>query len=408
MSDQAENSRPEEPRPEEPREGFTTGSAVAAAAKAALTVLLGERVEGFVTIPLPPDENGSPRPGSLTIPVTEARLLPENAPSGSRIGTATVVKDGGTDPDATHRMAFIAEVSFAPFPPLTGNAPPLQLDETVTLSSGGGIGTATLPGLPVAVGELAVNPGPRRQIALALRETLAEYEAQNGPRNTPIHCRITAPEGEKRAKHTLNERLGIIGGISILGTGGTVKPFSSAAWQETIRQALEVAKATGNETIALTTGRRSEKALQNHLPYMPPQAFVQVADYAAFSVTEAAKRDFTAIAWACFPGKLLKLAQGEGWTHAKGSAPDFTLLETICRAVTVPNHVIKAAVLLPTVQGALELVRADSPKRHAAVMQLLAKQAAAALRGMIEPASPLSITLYAFDMQGRLLAKGYA
>lgn len=376
-----------------PREGFTTGSAVAAAAKAAVILLLGGSVGKEISVPLPCDENGLPREKRLVIPLHATRL--ENGESA-----ASVIKDGGDDPDATHRMEFIVEAAKEPF---ESAFPTLALTERITLYNGGGIGIATLPGLPVARGEIAINPGPRNQIAVALAEAAGEFAFCG-----PIHCRITAPEGEARARHTLNARLGVIGGISILGTDGTVKPFSSIAWQETIRQALNVAHAAGNSAVALTTGRRSEKALQRHLPHFAEQAFIQVADYAAFSIRETTQRGFTSIAWGCFPGKLVKLAQGEGWTHARASSPDFGLLETLCRASGVPAPITKAAVMLPTVLGALELVHEYSPRKHAAVVRLLAKQAVASLKKMTGGGHTPSITLYAFDMQGRLLAKGYA
>ncbi|MDL2209931.1 cobalt-precorrin-5B (C(1))-methyltransferase CbiD [Desulfovibrio sp. OttesenSCG-928-O18] len=381
----------------EPREGFTTGSAVTAAAVAALTALLSGECPGETDIPLPPDENGVTPEPRLTVPVTLCERLTEN---GGETGYAEVTKDGGDDPDATHGMLLTARVAREAF---ASDTPPLRLTETVTLYAGEGIGTATLPGLPVAIGEMAVNPAPRRQLAAALNETAARF-GYGGP----IHCLITAPEGEKRARHTLNGRLGIVGGISILGTRGTVKAFSSEAWQATICQALDVAKALGCRTVAFSTGRRSEKALCERLPELPPQAFIQVADHAGFAVREAAKREFAEILWGCFPGKLLKLAQGLAWTHARAAAPDFSLLKTFCLQNSVPERVISGALAVPTVLGALEVVHDYSPRKHAGVIQAMAKHAAASVSAMADPEGNVPrVCVYAFDMQGRLLAKGY-
>lgn len=379
-----------------PREGFTTGSAAAAAAKAALSVLLGGPVPESVFVPQPPGEDGAPAEARLCVPILSARREGEG---DTERGAAAVVKDGGDDPDATHGMTLIAEAAAKPF----AQTACVRLAEDIFLYAGEGIGIATLPGLPVAVGEPAINPAPRRQIAAALREAAAEHGYKG-----PIYCRIFAPEGEIRAKRTLNARLGILGGISVLGTSGTVKAFSADAWRETIRQALDVAKAAGCGAAAFSTGRRSEKHLQRHLPHLPLQAFVQVADHAAFSMAEAARRNFGTVAWGCFPGKLLKLAQGEGWTHAHGASPDFALLAEIFRASSVPEKVIAAATAVPTVLGALEIVRADSPQKYGRTAHLLAKRAAVSLRGMAAEPAPPAVTLYVFDMQGRLLAKGYA
>lgn len=379
-----------------PRDGFTTGSAVTAAAVAALTALLTGESLRSADIPLPPGENGVTPETRLTVPITFSGRA---TAGGIKTGYAGVTKDGGDDPDATHGMLLTARVARTPF---IGAAPPLRLTETITLHAGEGIGIATLPGLPVAVGEMAVNPAPRRQLTAALCETAARFG-----RAHPIHCLISAPEGEKRARNTLNQRLGIIGGISILGTRGTVRAFSSEAWQATITQALDVAKALGCRTVAFSTGRRSETALRRRLPGLPPQAFIQAADHAGFATREAAKRDFSEIIWGCFPGKLLKLAQGLAWTHARAASPDFALLKTFCVRNLVPDRVISGALALPTVLGALELVHENSPSKHAAVIQAMARHAAAAVGSMASPEGPgPAIRIYAFDMGGHLLAEG--
>ena len=207
----------------ENREEFTTGSAVSAATAAALAVLLAGEAPEQMTIPLPPDENGVIPGTRLQVPVSFCERIMSN---GTAFGYAGVIKNAGDSPDVTDGMLFTAHVArdIAHIPPALREEAraPLSLGNGITLYAGPGIGIATLPGLPIAVGEMAVSPAPRRQIAAALLEIagLWGYHGQ-------IHCRLAALDGKTRAKQTLNARLGISGGISILGARGTVKAFSA-------------------------------------------------------------------------------------------------------------------------------------------------------------------------------------
>ena len=229
------------------REGFTTGSAAAAGAKAALFHLAGRGVSKKVEIPLPIG-------GRLTIPVERV----ETVGKGSK---ATIRKDGGDDPDVTHKARITSTVRFLP----GGHY------GDVIIAGGTGVGKVTRPGLPVAVGESAINPVPRKQIKAAVLEGLAE----SGLRGS-VSVIIEVVNGEKIAKKTLNPRLGIMGGISILGTRGTVKPFSNKAYKDTITMSMDVAKAAKLNTIALTTGGRSERFLIERRPDLPETVFIQV------------------------------------------------------------------------------------------------------------------------------------
>jgi cobalt-precorrin-5B (C1)-methyltransferase len=229
------------------RTGFTTGSAAAAAAKAALAVLLGGPAREIVSIPLPGG-------GRLEVPVREARWA-----DPGRV-QATVIKDAGDDPDVTHRAAIVATVA-------------LEAGEGLRLTGGVGVGVVTRPGLALAVGEPAINPVPRAMIAQAVGEAWREAGRAGAP---AVNVEVSVPEGERLAKRTLNPRLGIVGGISILGTTGLVKPFSHEAYTATIESALAVAKAAGLAEVVLTTGRRSEKRAQALRPDLPEQAFVQI------------------------------------------------------------------------------------------------------------------------------------
>lgn len=385
------------------REGFTTGSATAAAAKAAAVCLLGGPALESVSIPLPPiaiqgeiiSASGCKR---LNVPVAFCRKQREDT------CVAGVVKDGGDDPDATHGM--LVEVLVRRFPPSAGESPdsgkPIVLPGKCFLYSGSGIGRVTLAGLPVAVGEAAINPAPRLQIAAALAEA-----AFNAGYDGPLHCVIHVPEGEKRARKTLNARLGILGGVSILGTRGTVRAFSHEAWKATILQGLDVALAQGCATVCLSTGRRSETALMALFPSLPSVAYVQAADYAGFSLSKAAQRPFTRVVWGCFPGKLLKLAQGLTWTHAKAGEPDFALLAELARNAGVAEALIARACALPTALGALALMEEEEPGAEGRVLALIAQKALPAIYAMLREGRPdgelPALDLRVFSLDGRLL-----
>lgn len=388
-------------RQPEPRDGFTTGSAAAATTAAALAVLLAGEMSDEITIPLPPDEHGVIPPERITVPLSFCeRVTDRNA----LMGYAGVIKNAGDDPDVTDGLLITAHVARDPaqFPPelLRDSRAPLALGNGITLYAGRGIGVATLPGLPVAVGEIAVNPSPRRQIAASLLEVAGLWGYHGN-----IHCRLSALDGETRAKKTLNPRLGIVGGISILGTRGTVKAFSAEAWRVTISRALDVAAESGCSTVCLSTGRRSEKALRAMFSDLPEQAFIQAADHAGHALASAAARGFSRIVWGCFPGKLLKLAQGLAWTHAHAATPDFGLLEQLCAEVGLKGKSIRDALRIPTVAGALETIRTLSPEGYRAILARMAEMALASARALAAKGGrPGEIVVCAFAAHGELQA----
>ncbi len=439
------------------REGFTTGSALTAAAVAALRLLLRGAWPQVVSVPLPPFTIGVCDSGSsgysvnavapagwLDVPVAEAMLAsPLRAGSGAALGV--VIKDGGDDPDATHRARIEALVECAPegvalpehdaclpgddvpgttdmpaapgssdipgsagstgsselLLPLPGSgasspARPPYDGIIILLRGGKGVGRVTLPGLPVAVGEPAINPEPRRQLAFAMHRECAAA----GWRGT---VRVTArvPEGERIARHTLNPRLGIVGGISILGTRGTVRPYSHDAWQAAVAQGLDVARAAGLTEVCLSTGRRSETLLMRAYPTLPPLAFVQAADFAAFSLATAAQRGFTRVAWGCFFGKLVKLAQGLPHTHAHTAPLDLPLLARWASEAGAGTETSATVATANTAGQALELLLADPA--HTAVLRAVAERARHAAHGWTGGAESVTVSVHLFHMDGRCL-----
>jgi cobalt-precorrin-5B (C1)-methyltransferase len=355
------------------RQGFTTGSAAAAAAKAAIIRLTTGESPASVDIPLPAG-------GRLTIPLAGYETL------GQFAARASVVKDGGDDPDATHgaRLSCLARLS-----PGAGG-------ERVRIEGGTGVGRVTLPGLAVSPGEAAINPDPRRQIAEAAAEALDAAGFDGAALLT-----VEVENGEEIAKKTLNPRLGIVGGVSILGTTGIVKPFSTSAWKATITGGLDVARALGLAEIALTTGRKSERCLSRELPNLPDQAYVQAADYFAFSLAEAASRGFTVINLGCFFGKLVKMAMGYAYTHAGSGAVDFSALAGWLGQAGARPEAVAACRVAVTARGVLEVLQGDP-----ALPVLLGTLARKALAQAAKHAGPEpNLRLFVFDFDGRLILR---
>lgn len=361
------------------KEGFTTGTAAAAAAKAATLYLLSGTQHDTVETPMPPEAQAEGAP-ALQIPVQELKLEGETA-------TAVVRKDAGDDPDVTHNALIIAEVSLAP-----GAAP-----GSVEILGGAGVGVATLPGLPVAVGEPAINPAPRAQIHNAVAQTLAESGYDGGATVT-----IEVPEGERLAQKTMNPRLGILGGISILGTRGTVKPFSHEAYEATIRQGLDCAHALGLPMMVFSTGRRTERLYQERRPELPLQSFVQIADFFSFSVREAAARGFTRIHWAVFFAKMVKMAQGFEYTHAHSAKLDFSLLAAWCAESGIASPTECEVAAANTARQVLEMAKED-PALPALFDLIFTKAMAQARVWAALPPERLKLGVTLFDFDETLL-----
>ena len=269
------------------RSGYTTGACAAAAAKAAVLGLLGQPHPGRVEIPFP---DGSRHSFELC-----------------RFGTglATVVKDAGDDPDVTNGAEIGAEARWL-------NEPGC---EPVVLGNGPGVGVVTKPGLPVTVGEPAINPVPRQMIRAAVAEALVE----GGTGERRVEVCIFVRDGEVLAEKTLNRRLGVVGGLSILGTTGIVRPVSAKAWTDTIEASLRVARAAGLDEVVLATGRTSEAAVQGRLS-LPEEALVMMGDYLHYALTATARQGFRRIHLAGMWAKLVKAALAVPQTHVRNGA----------------------------------------------------------------------------------------
>nr|WP_245532012.1 cobalt-precorrin-5B (C(1))-methyltransferase CbiD [Desulfobacter postgatei] len=300
------------------RPGFTTGTAAAAAVKAALVYLFTKQVPGSVKINL---LNGQ------TIEVLVDLVSAHNG-----LVRAVVVKDAGDDPDITHLARIGAVVG------LTDKA------GTVEITGGKGVGMVTKPGLEIAPGEPAINPGPRKMIRESALQVLDQYHSNAG-----VSAEIFVENGEVLAEKTLNRRLGIEGGLSILGTTGVVTPLSHEAYTATIRSAMSVAGACGCDHVVLTTGRRSERFSQAFfcdLYKLHPEAFIQIGDFFSISMESLAEHKIPNATLAVFFGKALKMAQGFVHTHAAKSELTMEWLSDVVKKETgnktLARHVLNA------------------------------------------------------------------
>lgn len=356
------------------RTGFSTGAAAAAAAKAALLTLLGRPPAGRTSIPLP----GGDR---LAITLESCQRLP-----GGR-ARAVVIKDAGDDPDVTNGAAIAATVELT-----AGGG-------GVEIAGGAGVGVVTRPGLPVAVGEAAINPVPRAMIAAALHEawTLIGHGGPLAARAT-----ISVARGQELARRTLNPRLGIVGGISILGTSGLVRPMSHEAYTATIESALSVAAAAGLTEVVLATGGRSEKRAMALRPDLPAQAFVQIADFFGFALERAAALGFTVVGLVSYFGKAVKQAQGLICTHAHRADLDLAPLAQWLAAAGAPPELCAQVATANTARHALEMLAAAGRSELAAVVGPRLLRAA---RGLMGPGPGLWAAV--LDAEGGLLYRGH-
>lgn len=273
------------------RRGWTTGACATAALKAALMRLWGGAFPVRIGLVLPKGE-------------TPEWTLAHQA-TGEGWAEAGIIKDAGDDPDVTHGALIVARVAAG---------------EGITFHAGEGVGMVTKPGLPIGVGEPAINPVPRQMMQGVVKELAAEFGQPED-----IAITISIPGGEKLAEKTWNGRLGIKGGLSILGTTGVVRPFSCSAWIASIHRGVDVARATGTGHVAGCTGATSEAAVKA-LYALPIHAMLDMGDFAGGMLKYLRRHPVARVTIGGGPGKLAKLAQGAIDLHSARSQVDFTRL----------------------------------------------------------------------------------
>src|SRR6266516_1095852 len=296
------------------RRGFTTGACATGAALAAARGLLDRTTVETVTVHLPAGFDAT-----FAVHRFERRRAEV---------LASVVKDAGDDPDVTHGAEICARVSWVEQP-------------GIDLRGGPGVGTVTRPGLGLEVGGPAINPVPRRMLNEHLEALLGRTIEERG-----LEVTIEVPRGEAMAKKTLNGRLGIVGGISILGTTGIVVPYSTAAWRASVEQAVDVAAANGQRHIVLSTGGRSEQFAMKRLPELPEVAFVEMGEFTGHCLKRCARLGAARASLAGMVGKMSKIAMGHFMTHVAGNQVDLLFLADLaaeCGAAPSVVDQIRAA-----------------------------------------------------------------
>lgn len=314
------------------RTGFTTGACSAAAARAAVLGLVNGAVPETVESVLP---NGQ----LVIFTVLDARCDATSA-------HAMIIKDAGDDPDCTDKAHLTADVRLLRDQP-----------GTVLLVGGFGVGTVTMPGLGLAVGGSAINPVPRRNIEDNVRAVAADLLLDAG-----IEVTISVPQGLEMAKKTLNARLGILGGISILGTTGIVKPYSTSAYRASVVQGVQVAATIGQEkglgVVVLTTGGRTETFAMKERPDLPQACFVQMGDFLRYALDTAVTQGLRQVVIGGMVGKLTKIAQGETITHAGRADVDTGLLAELAASIGAPADECAAIAANVTARFASERMEA--------------------------------------------------
>src|ERR687887_323512 len=292
--------------------GYTTGTSATAATKAALLALISGKAVDNIFVSLP-------KGGTANLKIAWTKI------EGNGSSTSAVIKNAGDDPDITHGAEICSIVSFSD-----------QVGKVV-IDGGIGVGRVTKPGLGLEIGKAAINQTPTKMIEQAVREVAAKKLNDNG-----ISVIISVPKGEEIAKKTDKPRLGIIGGISILGTSGIVLPYSTASFAASIRQSLDVAIAMGTDIVVLTTGGRSEDfAKELFGKSLPDHSFVQMGDFAGYAIRQCINKKICKAIIAGFIGKLTKIAMGIKQTHVRGSHVNMEFMAKVATECNSNSAVIE-------------------------------------------------------------------
>jgi cobalt-precorrin-5B (C1)-methyltransferase len=353
--------------------GLSTGTCASAATKAALLSLLTKTLTKDVQIILPKGK-------VVTMNISWTKFK-------DNFVTSAVIKDGGDDPDATHGAEICSTVK------LSENIGKIVVD------GGIGVGRVTKPGLGLVIGTAAINPVPMKMIIQSVNDVFEIYDKvikKNG-----LNIIISVPAGEEIAKKTDNPRLGIIGGISILGTTGLVLPYSTASFAASIRQSLDVGLALGSDVFILTTGGRSEDFCKNLFPSTyPDHSYVQMGDFAGYSVKQCYEKKVKKVIIAGFVGKLTKIAMGVKQTHVRGSHVNMDFMAKLALECNVSEKVISLIKNANTARHVSEIIDSNAVPGY---YDLLCKYAFNQMS--VYSNNQLSIEVIMFNFNGNIIGK---
>ena len=350
------------------RTGFTTGTASAASAKAAILAIKNQKKIESVDVTLPKGN---------TIPIKIHRCE-----FSDKRALCSVIKDAGDDPDVTHGAEIVVEVT------LTSNVNQIEID------GGEGVGVVTKPGLGLELNKAAINPTPKKMIRENVEEIANDVLEKNG-----IKIIISVPKGKELALKTDNPRLGIIGGISILGTTGIVIPYSTASFAAAVRQNLDVSIAMGNDVVVLSTGGRSEEFAKKIVD-LPEHSFVQMGDFAGYTIQQCAKKKIKKAYVVGFIGKLAKMAAGVKQTHVKGSKVDTNFLAEIAQKCKADQAVVEQIRNANTARHVQEIVLKNKIEEF---FDKVCGLVYTHMRTHSEDKVPIEVIMFDFD--GKVLAR---
>jgi len=316
-----------------------------------------------------------PKRSYIQIPIYSCKFEIDGA-------NCSVIKNGGDDPDVTHGAEIIVELSFTE-----------KINE-IEIDGGEGVGIVTKPGLGLEINKPAINPVPKKMIIENLREIGKEILLEKG-----IKLVISVPKGKELGPKTDNPRLGIINGISILGTSGIVIPFSTAAYAASIRQNVDVAIAMGNDTVVLTTGGRSEDFAKKIID-LPEHCFVQIGDFSGYAIQQCGRKDINKAYVVGFIGKLAKMAAGVKQTHVKGSKVDMSFLSELAQRCNANENVIQDIKKANTARHVSEIIQKNKIEGF---FDLICSETYKHMRKHSEEKVAVDVIL--FDFEGNILSR---
>jgi len=344
------------------RTGYTTGTCATAASKAALVSIISKTKLDSINVSLPKEKK-------ITINIASCEF-------NEKKSRCSVIKDGGDDPDVTHGAEIFADLE------ITNKIGEIEID------GGYGVGRVTKPGLGLDVGSAAINPTPKKMMIENLIEVGNDVLQKYG-----IRVVISVPKGEEIGPKTDNPRLGIIGGISILGTTGIVIPYSTASFAASIRQILDVNVAMGNNTVVLTTGGRSEDFARKEIK-LADHGFVQMGDFSGYTIQQCAKKSIKKAYIAGFIGKLTKIAMGVKQTHVKGSKVDMEFMARIAEECGGNSVIISDIKKANTARHVQEII---TKNEIGGFFSSICKHAYEQMRRQSENKVEIDVILFDFD-----------
>ena len=350
------------------RTGFTTGTCATAASKAGILAIINQQNLNNVDVILPKRDK-------INIQINSCNFSKDNA-------RCSVIKDGGDDPDVTHGAEIFVELS------LTDKIGSIEID------GGKGVGRVTKPGLGLEIGTAAINPTPRKMILENIQEVGKKVLEENG-----VKIIVSVPTGEELAKKTDNPRIGILNGISILGTSGIVIPYSTASFAAAIRQQIDVVSSMNDEEVVLTTGGRSEDFAREIIK-LPDHSFIQMGDFSGYTIQQCAKKSLKKAYVAGFIGKLAKMAAGVKQTHVKGGKVDMKFLSELAKRCNADSETIRKILGANTARNVQEIVIEDNVDGF---FDEITKETCNQMRQHSEEKIPVEVILFDFD--GKVLSR---